>query len=149
MMGLPSYPDHPIPSWDEFCGDYQPHYFDDSQPVSGRCFVIVADGRDLGVFCHNAIVQEGRVTELDIWLRAEAYCGKGYGTAALEVLCARLHEEFEVEEFIVRPSRRNSRAIAAYQKAGFELVPLRSDETKRRFGDGDYEDALVLLKRLG
>ena len=31
MMGPPDYPDHPIPSWEEFCADYLPHYFDDSE----------------------------------------------------------------------------------------------------------------------
>ncbi len=49
MMGSPDYPDHPIPTWDEFCADYLPHYFDDSEPLSGRCFIIVAEEQDLGV----------------------------------------------------------------------------------------------------
>ncbi len=80
MMGSPNYPDHPVPSWEEFCADYLPHYFDDSGPLSGRCFIIVADGRDVGVVCYNTIEERGRFTELDIWLGAEAYCGKGYGS---------------------------------------------------------------------
>ncbi len=149
MMGPPDYPDHPIPSWDEFCSDYLPHYFDDSEPLSGRCFIILADGWDVGVVCYNAIDKEGRETELDIWLGAEAYCGKGYGTAALEALCARLYEACGVEEFIIRPSGRNHRAIGAYKKAGFEPFPLSPGDQIRRFGEGDYEDAVVLLKRLG
>ena len=89
------------------------------------------------------------MTELDIWLGAEAYCGKGYGPTALEALCARLHEASRVEEFIIRPFGRNRRAIAAYQKAGFETLHLSPADKIRRFGEGDYEDALVLLKRLG
>ena len=149
MMGSPDYPDHPIPSWVEFCADYPPHYFDDSQPQSGRCFIVVAEGQNVGVVCYNAIKDEGRLTELDIWLRAEAYCGKRYGTNALEALCADLHEKYGVQEFIVRPSGRNRRAIAAYEKAGFELLPLSPAERRQRFGEGDCEDAVVLLKRLG
>ena len=149
MMGPPGYPEQPIPSWEDFCADYPPHYFDDSQPFSGRCFVIVADGEDVGVVCYNAIEEESRLTELDIWLGAEAYCGKGYGSNALEALCARLHEAYGVEEFIVRPTSRNRRAIAAYKRAGFELLPLPPAEQIKRFGKGDYEDAVVLLKRLG
>jgi len=149
MMGPPDYPDHPIPSWDEFCSDYPLHYFDDSEPFSGRCFIIAVDGQDVGVVCYNAIEEEGRVTELDIWLGAEAYCGKGYGTAALEALCTHLHQKHGVHEFIIRPSGRNQRAIAAYRKAGFELLLLSSAEQRKRFGEGDCEDAVVLLKRLG
>ena len=79
MMGPPDYPDHPVPTWEEFCADYLPHYFDDSEPFSGRCFIIVADGQDVGVVCYNAIEEQRRLTELDIWLRSEADCGKNYG----------------------------------------------------------------------
>ncbi len=148
MMGPPDYPDHPIPTWEEFCADYLPHYFDDSEPLSGRCFIILADGRDVGVVCYNAIQEERRETELDIWLGAGAYCGNGYGTAALEALCADLHEKYGVQEFLVRPSGRNLRAIAAYKKVGFQMFPMSPAEEKKRSGEGDYEDALVLLKRL-
>ncbi len=146
MMGPPDYPDRPIPTWEEFCADYQPHYFDDSEPFSGRCFIIVAEGQDVGVVCHNAIDEQRRLTELDIWLRTEADCGKGYGPSALGLLCEHLHEAYQVAEFIVRPSNRNCRAIAAYQRAGFELLPLTPAEQRTRFGGGDYDDCVVLLK---
>ncbi len=149
MMGPPDYPDLPIPTWEEFCADYLPHYFDDSEPFSGRCFIIVAEGQDVGVVCHNAIDKQRRLTELDIWLRSEADCGKGYGPSALRLLCEHLHETYQVAEFIVRPSRRNHRAIAAYQEAGFELLPLTGDEQRMQFGEGDCEDGVVLLKRIG
>ena len=149
VMGPPHYPDCPIPYWEEFCADYLPHYFDDSDPFSGRCFIIVADGQDVGVVSYNAIEEEGRLTELDIWLAAEAYCGKGYGTAALEALCADLHEKYGDQEFLVRPSGRNRRAIAAYKKVGFEMLRLTPAEQRKRFGEGDYEDSVALLKQLG
>ena len=89
------------------------------------------------------------MTELDIWLRAEAYCGKGCGSTALGALCARIHGNYGVREFVIRPSGRNHRAITAYKKAGFEPFPLSPGDQIRRFGEGDFEDAVVLLKRLG
>ncbi len=149
MMGLPDYPDLPIPTWKEFCADYLPHYFDDSEPFAGRCFIIVAEGQDVGVVCHNAIDEQRKLTELDIWLRSEADCGKGYGPSALRLLCAHLREVYRVEEFIVRPSKRNRRAIAAYQRAGFELLRLTPAEQRMAYGDGDYADSVVLSKRSG
>ncbi len=149
MMGPPDYPDLSIPTWEEFCADYVPHYFDDSEPLSGRCFIIVSEGQDVGVVCHNAIDEQRRLTELDIWLRSEADCGKGHGSNALRLLCEALHEAYGVAEFIIRPSKRNRRAIGAYQRAGFELLPLSPTEQHRRFGDGDYADAVVLWKRIG
>ncbi len=149
MMGPPDYPDLSIPTWEEFCADYLPHYFDDSAPYSGRCFIIVVDHQDVGVVCYNAIDEQRRLTELDIWLRAEVYCGKGYGSDALRYLCVHLQEAFGVDEFILRPSKRNQRAIAAYRRAGFELLPLTPAEQRVTFGEGDCEDSVVLLKRLG
>ena len=149
MMGPPDYPDHPVPDWDAFCADYVPHYFDDSDPLSGRCFIIVAEGQDVGVVCHNVIDQRRRLTELDIWLRSEADCGKGYGSNALRLCWDHLHESYGVEEFILRPSKRNRRAIAAYRRAGFELLPLTPAEQHVAYGDGDYADTVVFSKRIG
>ncbi len=148
MMGPPTYPDLPIPTWDEFCADYLPHYFDDSEPYTGRCFIIVAGGQDVGVVCYNNIDDQRRLTELDIWLRSEADCGKGYGSNTLRVLCQHLHEAYGVADFIIRPSKRNRRAIAAYERAGFELLPLERDDQRMQFGEGDCEDSVVLMKRI-
>ncbi len=149
MTGPPNYPDIPVPTWDEFCADYLPHYFDDSEPYAGRCFIIVAGGLDVGVVCYNAIEEKRRLTELDIWLRSEADCGKGYGSDALRLLCQHLHEAYGVREFIIRPSERNRRAIAAYRRAGFERLPLTADEQRTQFGEVDFVDSVVLLKRVG
>ncbi len=148
MMGPPTYPDLAIPTWDEFCADYLPRYFDDSEPFAGRCFIIVAGGHDVGVVCYNAIDEQRRLTELDIWLRSEAACGKGYGSNALRLLCEHLHEAYGVGEFIIRPSERNRRAIAAYQRAGFERLPLTPSEQRMKFGEGDCQDSVVLLRRI-
>ena len=149
MMGPPGYPDHPVPDWEDFCADYVPHYSDNSEPQSGRCFIIVAKGQDVGVVCHNAIDEQRRLTELDIWLRSEADCGKGYGSNALRLLCQHLYELYGVKEFIVRPSKRNRRAIAAYERACFKLLSLTPAEQRMKFGEGDCRDSVVLLRRIG
>ncbi len=35
-------------SYEQFCADYKTHYFDDSNPELGRCFVIEVDGNAVG-----------------------------------------------------------------------------------------------------
>ncbi|MBM4188381.1 MAG: GNAT family N-acetyltransferase [Gemmatimonadetes bacterium] len=145
MMGPPLFPDARIPTWAEFCEDYRPHYFDDSQPHQGRCFILVVDGTDVGVVCHNAFHDD--TTDLDIWLRSEADCGKGIGSEAIRTITNYLNREFGIKRIAISPSARNPRAIAAYRKAGFELV---KDETASQFikPEGtDYSDNLVLVKR--
>jgi diamine N-acetyltransferase len=65
IMGPPRFSDHPVPSWEEFCADYRPYYFDGSKPNQGRCFVIVASQTEVGVVCYNAL-RSDNVTDVDI-----------------------------------------------------------------------------------
>ena len=51
-----------------------------------------------------------------------------------------------VARAIIRPSLRNERAIAAYRRAGFEVLPLSADEQETRYGKGDYGDTVTLVK---
>jgi diamine N-acetyltransferase len=44
--------------------------------------------------------------ELDMWMKAEKYCGRGFGSDALETLCVFLSKRFGVEKFMVQPEIR-------------------------------------------
>lgn len=146
MLGPPKFPDHPVPTWEEFCADYVPHYFDDKRPETGRGFIIVADDEDIGCIAYNELDFPRGETELDVWLRSTSLCGKGYGTDALCTLCEYLTEQYHVSRFIIRPSRRNTAAIAAYKHAGFHECPLDVAEQEAVYGKGDYGDSVLLIK---
>lgn len=141
MMGPPAYPDSKIPTWDEFREDYKEYFFNGSQPLLGRCFIIEVNGVSVGQINHDRINTEDLSTELDIWLRSSQYTGKGYGTDALETLCTFLNKEYSCKKFIIAPSKRNTRAVQAYKKAGF----IESAET---IDSPDYSDTIVLVKTL-
>ena len=106
FMGLPRFPDIPVPTWDEFCADYKPYYFDGSSPEKGRCYIIMADDHSVGQVNYNDIDSEHNRTELDIWMSCEANCGKRYGSDALQVLCTYLYDAYGVSEFIIRSRYR-------------------------------------------
>ncbi len=144
MMGPPRYPEHRPPTWEEFCQDYRPHYFDDSQPREGRCFIIVVEGVDVGTICHDALRADS--VNLDIWLRSEADCGQGIGPEAMQVLMDHLHHQFGITTFIVSPSARNQRAIVAYRKAGFQLVAKGVYPQFLPPEKMEYADNVVLVK---
>jgi RimJ/RimL family protein N-acetyltransferase len=80
-------------------------------------------------------------------MRAQEYCGHGYGPDALNTLCGYLHDVFGITRFIISPSARNKRAIAAYQKAGFVLksVLTRAQQVKE-FGFSEYDDNVLMIK---
>lgn len=146
MMGPPDYEDHPVPTWEEFNRDYKHYYFDGSRPEKGQCFIIVAGGEDVGVISYSQVDPESNEVELDIWLRSEADCGKGYGSQAIEQLCDHLRYQEGVVQFIIRPSARNKRAVAAYRKAGLETVKMSMKEQEQRYGPADYKDSVVMIR---
>lgn len=151
MLGFPLYPETPIPTWEEFCEDYQPYFFDGSAPWLGRSFLIVADAEPVGQINYNDIIEEDgcKRVELDIWLRSQAVCGKGFGPDALETLCRHLSDAYGVQEFMVQPSERNGAAIRAYEKAGFRRLDLTPDAAEERWGSRDYCDSVFMVKQAG
>ncbi|SDL09392.1 diamine N-acetyltransferase [Catalinimonas alkaloidigena] len=143
MLGPPTFPENPAPTWVEFVHDYAASYFDDTAPLQGRCFVIERNGEAIGQINYNAIDPERRATELDIWLAHSRHAGKGYGPDAIQTLCTYLAETFGCRDVYLAPSRRNAGAVRAYAKAGFAETP----EAPPWFVP-DYPDTVVMVKRL-
>jgi RimJ/RimL family protein N-acetyltransferase len=131
-----------------FCEDYGPHFFDGTRQEVGRSFIIEVNGEAVGHINYDGMDLARGIAELDIWLRSSEVSGKGYGSDALVALTRYLHETFGVAEFILRPSRRNTRAIRAYAKAGFARLQLTNEEQAGIYGPGDYWDTVVMHKRL-
>ena len=147
FMGEPTYPDMPLPTWEEFCSDYKLYFFNGSLPGKGRSFIIMCDGVPAGHINYNDIDCETKRTELDIWMSSELYCGHGYGTYALQSLCGYLKNYHNVYEFVIRPSARNKRAIRAYTKAGFIVQKMTPEQQEKEYGPGDCYDSVVMVKK--
>lgn len=147
-MGLPKYPDAPIPSWKEFRAEYRVSLFNASGSRTGRNFIILAGGTEVGTVGYDLFDGRKRRVVLDIWLRAERFCGHGYGPDALEALCDFLRREYGIEHFYISPSARNGRAIAAYRKAGFKRIRMSRAAAMKEFGVDifDYADNTVMKR---
>ena len=116
MMDPPKYPDHPIPSWEDFQQDYGESFFDESADVVGKNYIILVDNIEVGTIGYDNLDVKKGCVDFDIWLRAEKYCGHGYGSDAINSLVMYLHHKYGVSEFRLDPSRRNVRAINVYKK---------------------------------
>ena len=127
MAGEPLFPDSLPATWEEFCEDHTSHFFEGEITEMGRCFIMQVNTADVGQIYFNDIITKNGIkrVELDMWMRAEKYCGKGYGSDALDALCNFLANRFGVEQFMVQPSARNPRAVRAYEKVGFVEQPSR------------------------
>src|SRR5262245_60217539 len=95
VLGPPLYPERPIPSLQDPAEHFDPHYLDGSAPELGRCYLILVDDQPVGQVTYNDIVERAgrKQVELDIWMRSQLYCGKGYGTDALDSLCRHLSRQ--------------------------------------------------------
>jgi RimJ/RimL family protein N-acetyltransferase len=150
MMGGAMFPDRPIPSLDVFTADYADSFFDGTKPYSGRMLLISANGEDIGCVSHGPIDVLNDVVELDIWLAERRIAGQGYGSEALVVLCDWLQSNYGVNRFLVRPSRRNVKALRAMRRAGFREtdLPAQEVESKLSLPPGDYVDEVLLFRIL-
>lgn len=150
MMGRPLYPDHPPPSYEQFCEDYEPYFFEGSRPFDGRGLIVQADGADIGFLAYRRVDLLRDVVELDLWFAGLRHCGQGRGSEALALACEWLQENFGVNRFLVRPSRRNVRALRALRRAGFREtdLPARDVSAKLALPRGRCFDEVLLFRVL-
>jgi diamine N-acetyltransferase len=149
LFGPPTARRAPVPTRAEHDADYATHFFDGSRPERGRSFLIEADGEVVGHVSYDRLDELGGVAELDIWMKDQASCGRGRGPDALQALARHLGEHRGARACILRPSVHNSRALAAYGRAGFRRLELTPGEHRARFGEPDAPDCCVLWRDTG
>jgi len=148
LLGHPSEDCTPLLSYEQFCDDYKPYYFDDSCPELGRCFVIEVAGQAIGQVNYNDIDRSKNRTELDIWMFGERHCGNGYGPDALRLLCDHLQNQLNVKGFRIKPSASNLRAVRAYEKAGFRKTTLSDARAAAEYGEADSVDTVYMTRNI-
>jgi len=148
VIGPPKYPEHPVPTWREFCNEYPLSFFSSSGDGTGRVFIIFANDEEVGTVGYDLLDKAKDRVVLDIWMKSEKYCGHGYGSDALNALSTYIHENYGITNFLISPSERNKRAVAAYKKAGFEYVKtMDKKEQEKEFGLSEYNDNILMIKR--
>ena len=157
-MGPPDFPDIPVPDWQQFRNDFEDFYYEKDKRTQGAVMIITKGNEEIGCLCYACFHLKPQCTELDIWMKSKAYCGKGYGSFALKMLVDYLHTNFSVANFIIRPAEKNHRAIRAYEKIGFKSVADKNTTIKKylladfveQYGDGDYgleQTAVLTLEK--
>ncbi|MGE3164557.1 MAG: GNAT family N-acetyltransferase [Planctomycetota bacterium] len=151
MIGPPEFPDHPVPTREEFFDDYHESFFDERGDGNGRVFVLEVAGRGVGCISYDGLRDWHGFAELDIWIASAVDQGRGWGSEAIRRLSGMLLDVDTVAGLVIRPSRRNVRAIAAYRRAGFVELDLgRHSLPESWLSEGlDYSDAVVLVRLRG
>lgn len=150
FMGPPLFADCPTPTFERFCDDYPPYYFDGTQPFDGRAFLVRADGIDVGCLTYGPINLFKDVVEINLWLAAQRFVGRGFGSDALETACGWLQARSGVNRFLSRPSRRNLHGLRAVRRAGFRETDLavRDVIDQLTLPPGRYSDEVLMFRIL-
>src|SRR5687767_14093926 len=150
MIGPPTYPDIPVPSYKQFCTDWTVPHWTHEAPELGRVFLMAADGDLVGCTAQNGVVIAGdgrRTAELDLWLAGPALIGRGYGRRAISALCDLIADDLGVETAFLQPSARNVVAQRSYAAAGFARSPMNPREAAAFFKtEPDYFDSVFFVK---
>ena len=149
-MGAPWFPERPVPSLEQFSIRFPPHYFDGTRPFDGRALVLGSAAVDLGMLAWRRIDLMRDLVELDIWLAAAEYCGRGIAAEALVLACGWLQSAYGVNRFLLRPSRRNIRALRCARRAGFRETDFEASDVLGRLGldASPYRDPTLLFRIL-
>lgn len=101
QRGPPDYPEIAIASYQEFCDDYyEEYYFTGAYPEKGQGFLIMNRQEAVGFISYSTYNLKPSSAELDIWMKNETNCGKGFGNDALCTLSDYLQEELKNQSFI-------------------------------------------------
>lgn len=134
---------HPAPTWDEFCEE-DDHYYAGEASEFGSYLLIGYKDQVVGSISYACEYEKVAYAELDIWMHHVSSTGKGLGVEAINLLLAFINHKYGIRNFLIRPWIKNTNAIKAYKKCGFEEVTferifeLYSEKNIEENGPGDY-----------
>lgn len=131
-----------LPTYDEYCQEEDDYFYDGSEPEKGMYYIIKSNSQEVGCISYTCYHLKPKTAELDIWLKDESVTGNGYGMSAITLLCEDLHIRFNINTFLIRPSKKNLQAIHVYKKCSFiemteDISEYMKPEFLEEFGPGD------------
>ena len=105
-----------ILSYDEIVNKYKNKLKEGKQEL----LIIKCNDKDIGLV---QIYRYDKDTyEYDLFIGEEEYLNKGIGTIIVNKVNNYIHDKYNVNSIILRPFKRNIRAIKCYEKCGFKYI---------------------------
>ena len=92
----------------------------------------------------EALIKYDSIYEYDIFIGESEYLSKGLGAIIVNYVNNYIYEKYLCDCIVLRPFKRNERAVKCYKKCGFEIV----DEYMGTDTLGNKENMMVLLNKL-
>ncbi|MBR6073605.1 MAG: GNAT family N-acetyltransferase [Bacilli bacterium] len=96
-----------------------------------KLFIIQYKGIDIGLvqlykfeydIQLDALNDFKNIYEYDLFIGEEKYLSKGIGTDIVKLINEMLYSDYKADAIILRPFKRNIRAIKCYEKCNFKLI---------------------------
>ena len=91
----------------------------------------------------ETLIKYDSIYEYDIFIGEQKYLSKGIGTLIVKYVNNYIYENYLCDFIVLRPFKRNERAVKCYEKCGFEIV----DEYVGTDTLGNKEKMIVLLNK--
>ena len=130
-----------ILSFDEIKNKYQNKLLLNKQKV----FIISLNSKDIGLVQIYHYENKDNIYEYDIFIGENDYLSKGFGKVIINYIDNYIFNTYSAKSIILRPFKRNIRAVKCYQKCGYKIIN-EYDSTDTL---GNKEVILVLLKERG
>jgi len=115
--------------------------FLESKAECSRYAILAEDRKLVGSIGFRDVNEPARSATVFLGIGVKEYWGKGYGTDALITFCRFLFAQWNFHRLTLDTWDGNTRAIRAYEKAGFQIEGrLR----QARFVLGSYRDAIIM-----
>ncbi len=137
-----------ILSYDEIVNKYKNKLKNHKQNL----YIINSNNKDIGLVqiykfkndLNLNLNQYKNIYEYDLFIGEEDYLNRGIGKKIVESINNKIYEEYQADAIILRPFKRNIRAIKCYEKCNYkEIFSYEDTDTL-----GAKEDTIVLLNEL-
>jgi aminoglycoside 6'-N-acetyltransferase len=89
--------------------------------------IIEYDNKDIGLvqiykFEYDIPIILDNVYEFDLFIGEKEYLDKGIGTKIVELITKLIYSKYDAKYIILRPFKRNKRAIKCYEKNNYKII---------------------------
>ena len=137
-----------ILSYDEIITKYKNKLNKNEQEL----LIIMCDEKDIGLvqiykykydIKLDYLNKFNNIYEYDLFIGIEEYLSKGLGAKIVNLVNDYIYSKYKADSIILRPFKRNIRAVKCYLKCGYELI----DEYNGRDTLGNPEVISVLINK--
>ena len=92
----------------------------------------------------DTLKQYNNIYEYDLFIGEEQYLNKGIGKQIIKKINQKIYNEYPSDAIILRPFKRNIRAVKCYEKSNFKMIYEYKDTDTL----GNIEEIIIMLNKL-